>query len=79
MKTPTPGNRKPSVTEAPKNIKNFVKYGDKALSSFLNKKLRIKKVNAMGIVTKRPAMKIFLNLFFIFGNNLKAKKMFQYE
>jgi hypothetical protein len=51
-----------------------VKYGDKALSSFLNRKLRIKKVKAIGIVTSRPAMKIFRNLFFSFGNNINAEK-----
>jgi hypothetical protein len=31
-------------------------------------------VKAIGIVTKRPAMKIFRNLFLSFENNLNAEK-----
>ena len=74
INTPTAGSRKLSATGAPKMIKNFVKYGDKALSSFLNRKLSIKNVKARGIVTKRPAMKIFRSRLFSFVNTLTRRK-----
>ena len=64
MMTPTPGILKSGAMGAPKVIRILVKMGDKELSSFLKRKFKMKKVNAIGTVTSNPAIKVFLRLCF---------------
>ena len=62
--TPTPGILKSGVIGVPKAIRILVKTGDNVLSNFLKRKLRMKKVNAIGTVTNKPAIKVFLMVRF---------------